>query len=245
MSGLDSKLISVVSETSLLNDLLARASSFINSSYAKHASHLTSGDADSLSLLIEKTLQSELDQTKSYQLFTPDLVNLMDVNAEKYILILIVKTETEDTRSSKLDAFRCVSHLHTYLRNVTWGHFQVKILDAEFKKLSDTMDSLLWEQIYKLLDFISKLSDSVTTSGSDASKSASESIDKLSDQLFERLVNDLPNEVRPNLKITTVIYKLADEYLSVVQKSNNLDIFLKSKVKENFIKIKNSGFRKS
>lgn len=263
---------------------------------------------------MEQTLQSDLNQISSYQLFTPDLVNLMDVNTERYIQILsgenpvqdgsnalveltgwfkeyekynrIVKIETEDSRGSKLDAFKCVSHLHTYLQNVSWGDFKVEEFDNEFKKLSTTMNDLFWDQISKFLEFISIVSESVTTTdkivyiigitnqlkekistmeSTDTFKSTNESIDNLSIQLFKRLINDIPNEeilkllensiiesielegndipTRPNLKLTAMIYKLANEYLKVSEISNNLDIFLNSKISRCFVDTKNNWFK--
>ena len=44
LSGLDSKFIAVMSKTNLLNDLLVKVGSFINSSYVKHATRLTLGN---------------------------------------------------------------------------------------------------------------------------------------------------------------------------------------------------------
>lgn len=314
LSGLDSKFIAVMSKTNLLNDLLVKVGSFINSSYVKHATRLTLGNEKSIAQLMEQTLQSDLNQISSYQLFTPDLVNLMDVNTERYIQILsgenpvqdgsnalveltgwfkeyekynrIVKIETEDSRGSKLDAFKCVSHLHTYLQNVSWGDFKVEEFDNEFRKLSTTMNDLFWDQISKFLEFISKVSESVTTTDkivyiigitnqlkekistmetTDTFKSTNESIDNLSIQLFKRLINDIPNEeilkllensiiesielegndipTRPNLKLTAMIYKLANEYLKVSEISNNLDIFLNSKISRCFIDTKNNWFK--
>ena len=316
LSGFDSKFVSVMAKTDLLKNLLTKVTSFISASYVKHVSRLTSETDGSLSQLIELKLKSDFEQHSSgIQMFTPDLVNLMDVNTEIYIQILsgdkqvqvgtdaiveltewfkecdkynrIVQTKSEDSRNSKLDAFKCISHLHTYLQSVTWGSFKIEIFDDAFKKLSTIMDDLFWKQISEFLDFISKLGESVASvekvvyitgiisqlkskianinKNSVSFTSTNQSIDKLSIILFEKLVHDTPNieffnliensisdcidvegndiSIRPNLKLASAMYKLANEYLKIAEISNNLDIFLNSVIRDCFIVSKNEWIK--
>ncbi|EMG45582.1 hypothetical protein G210_4234 [Candida maltosa Xu316] len=188
ISGSDSKLIATISQTKHLQSLLSKVSSFINSSYTDHVTYLTKENG--VSSLLEKTLNDDLSQCHNYQLFTSELVDLMDVNVEKYLQTLsgdqqgqesvevigelkawfdkctkyndIVKLTANSSSVTKLDEFKCVSHTHSQLNSVSWGDFTIKDFDDEFVKLSNTMNDLLWDQISKLLDIILEFTQDIT-----------------------------------------------------------------------------------
>ena len=181
ISGMDSKFIQLISQTSLLFDLLTKVSSFMNSLYLKHVSYLT--EESGLSLIIRKKLESDTHNKEVFQLFTPEFVNLMDHDIDKYINIIskyqesqttgdaisslnawfdkcgkylkIVNPDSKNISISKLDVYKCIPHLHTTLSNISWGKFALKNIDDEFAHLSTTMGDLLWQQITQFVDFMS------------------------------------------------------------------------------------------
>ena len=314
ISGMDSKFILLISQTNLLFDLLTKVSSFMNSSYLKHVSYLT--EEGGLSQVISKNLQSDTPNTEILQLFTPEFVNLMDHDIDKYINIIsktqesqnsgdaisalnawfercgkylkIVNHDSKNLSISKLDVYRCIPHLHTLLSNISWGEFTVKNIDDVLAQLSTTMGDSLWQQITKFVDFMSDAQADLkspeklvyvigiinqlkvkianleipTTTTTDDIK---ELVNKLSYLLFGKLVESIPTDdfyslvdesilqsatietvdipVRPSLKLVQALYKLSSNYLSVAQNSNNSNIYLESRVTEDFIKCKNKWFQ--
>ena len=66
----------------------------MNSLYLRHVSYLT--EESGLSLIIRKKLELDTHNKEVFQLFTPEFVNLMDHDIDKYINIISKYQESQN-----------------------------------------------------------------------------------------------------------------------------------------------------
>ncbi|KAF6062942.1 Vps51/Vps67 family protein [Candida albicans] len=244
ISGMDSKFIQLISQTSLLFDLLTKVSSFMNSLYLRHVSYLT--EESGLSSIIRKKLELDTHNKEVFQLFTPEFVNLMDHDIDKYINIISKYQESQTTGDA-------ISSLNAWFDKC--GKY-LKIVNPDSKNISISK----LDQITQFVDFMSNAHAELKSPEklvyvSELSINLNKLIESVPSDDFYLLVDESIQEsvtietvdipVRPTLKLVRALYKLSSNYLSVAQNSNNSNIFLEAQVTEDFIKCKNKWVEKN